>query len=166
MGFPDVFGLFGPLKVGEFSFWYSWTTGMKKSWQISSSKKVPFQDLLKFSDLQYFWLFVHNFLPKHLNRKSWRCFWKFRKFAASQFKPTLKYDLYWRIRFLIFLPVYINELNKWNFAHMEWSKQYKNSRKTPQLQTLDKPAGIMGWTQLFASISFCYIHFWWKNSVL
>ena len=28
-GFPDVFSLFGPCKVGEISFRYSWTTGMK-----------------------------------------------------------------------------------------------------------------------------------------
>ena len=24
----QMFGLFGPFKVGEFSFWYSWTTRM------------------------------------------------------------------------------------------------------------------------------------------
>ena len=29
-GFPNVFSLFGPCKVGEISFRYSWTTGMKK----------------------------------------------------------------------------------------------------------------------------------------
>ena len=28
-GFPDVFSLFGPCKVGEISFRYSWTIGMK-----------------------------------------------------------------------------------------------------------------------------------------
>ena len=29
-GSPYVFSLFGPCKVGEISFMYSWTTGMKK----------------------------------------------------------------------------------------------------------------------------------------
>ena len=29
-GFPDVFSLFGPCKVGEISFRHSWATGMKK----------------------------------------------------------------------------------------------------------------------------------------
>ena len=31
-GFPNVFSLFGPCKVGEISFRYSWTTGIKKSY--------------------------------------------------------------------------------------------------------------------------------------
>ena len=52
-GFPDVFSLFGPLKVGEFSFWYSWTTGMKKSWEISSSKKRQISGL---AQIKYFLL--------------------------------------------------------------------------------------------------------------
>ena len=33
-GFPDVFRLFGPCKVGEISFRHSWTTGMKKKSEI------------------------------------------------------------------------------------------------------------------------------------
>ena len=32
-GFFDVFSLFGPCKVGEISFRYSWTTGMKKKFR-------------------------------------------------------------------------------------------------------------------------------------
>ena len=32
-GFPDVFSLFGPCKVGAISFRYSWTTGMKKKFR-------------------------------------------------------------------------------------------------------------------------------------
>ena len=35
-GFPDVFSLFGPCKVGKISFRYSWTTGMKKKSEILS----------------------------------------------------------------------------------------------------------------------------------
>ena len=38
-GFPDVLGLFGSQMVGEISFRDSWTTGMKKSVEILSSKK-------------------------------------------------------------------------------------------------------------------------------
>ena len=36
--------------VGEISFRYSWTTGMKKSLEISSSKKVRFQGWLKLAN--------------------------------------------------------------------------------------------------------------------
>ena len=38
-GFSVVFGLFGPLKVGEISFRYSWTTGMKKKFRNLIPKK-------------------------------------------------------------------------------------------------------------------------------
>ena len=38
-GFPDVFSLFGPCKVGEISFRYSWTTGMKKKFKNIMLKK-------------------------------------------------------------------------------------------------------------------------------
>ena len=31
-GFPDVFGLFGPVTVVKILFRYSWTPGMKKGW--------------------------------------------------------------------------------------------------------------------------------------
>ena len=40
-------GLFGPFKVGEISIRYSWTTGMKNSWEILSDKKTRFQCCLK-----------------------------------------------------------------------------------------------------------------------
>ena len=33
-GFPDVFSLFGPFKVGAISFRYSWTKRMKKKSEI------------------------------------------------------------------------------------------------------------------------------------
>ena len=35
-GFPNVFSLFGPCKVGKISCRYSWTTGMKKKSEILS----------------------------------------------------------------------------------------------------------------------------------
>merc|ERR1712155_279882 len=38
-GFPDVFSLFGPCKVGAISFRYSWTTGMKKKFRYIILKK-------------------------------------------------------------------------------------------------------------------------------
>ena len=38
-GFPDVFSLFGPCKVGGISFRYSWTTGMKKKFRYLILKK-------------------------------------------------------------------------------------------------------------------------------
>ena len=38
-GFPDVFSLFGPFKVGAISFRYSWTTGMKKKFRNLVLKK-------------------------------------------------------------------------------------------------------------------------------
>ena len=51
-GFPNVFSLFGPCKVGEISFRYSWTTGIKKNVQKSCpQKKVRFQGWFK---LTYF----------------------------------------------------------------------------------------------------------------
>ena len=38
-GFPNVFSLFGPCKVGAISFRYSWTTGMKKKFRNLVLKK-------------------------------------------------------------------------------------------------------------------------------
>ena len=38
-GFPDVFSLFVPYKVGEISFRYSWTTGMTKKFGNLNLKK-------------------------------------------------------------------------------------------------------------------------------
>merc|ERR1711978_71815 len=38
-GFPYVFSLFGPCKVGAISFRYSWTTGMKKKFRNLVLKK-------------------------------------------------------------------------------------------------------------------------------
>ena len=38
-GFPNVFSLFGPCKVGGISFRYSWTTGMKKKFRNLVLKK-------------------------------------------------------------------------------------------------------------------------------
>ena len=38
-GSPDVFSLFGPCKVGEISFRYSWTTWMKKQYRNLIHKK-------------------------------------------------------------------------------------------------------------------------------
>ena len=38
-GFPNVFSLFGPCKVGGISFRYSWTTGMKKKFRNLILKK-------------------------------------------------------------------------------------------------------------------------------
>ena len=84
-GFPNVFSLFGPCKVGEISFRYSWTTGMKKKIRNLVLKKGQisgFAQIDIFLISNFFLLFVHNFLQNHPNVKSWVCFEKFRKFAA------------------------------------------------------------------------------------
>ena len=70
-GFPDVFRLFGPCKVGEISFRYSWTTGIKKSSEILSPKKGQISGLAQidiFSD--FLVLGVANFRINYLRQFS------------------------------------------------------------------------------------------------
>ena len=68
-GFPDVFSLFGPCKVGAISFRYSWTTGMKKSVEILFPKKGQISGLAQFdicSDFLVLW--VANFMINYLRQ--------------------------------------------------------------------------------------------------
>ena len=70
-GFPDVFSLFGPFKVGEISFKYSWTTGTKKNSEILSHIKGQISGLAQidiFSD--FLVLGVANFRINYLRQFS------------------------------------------------------------------------------------------------
>ena len=69
--FLMFFSLFGPFKVGEISFRYSWTTGMKKSSEILSPKKGQISGLAQidiFSD--FLVLGVANFTINYLRQIS------------------------------------------------------------------------------------------------
>ena len=70
-GFPDVFRLFGPCKVGAISFRYSWTTGMKKKFRNPHLKKSQISGLAQidiFSD--FLALGVANFRINYLRQFS------------------------------------------------------------------------------------------------
>ena len=70
-GFPDVFSLFGPFKVGAISFRYSWTTGMKKKFRNLIHKKSQISGLVQidiFSD--FLVLGVANFRINYLRQFS------------------------------------------------------------------------------------------------
>ena len=70
-GFPDVFSLFGPFKVGAISFRYSWTTGMKKKFRNPNLKKGQISGLAQidiFSD--FLVLGVANFRINYLRQFS------------------------------------------------------------------------------------------------
>ena len=93
--------------VGEISFRYSWTTGMKKKFRnlvLEKGQISGFAQIDIFLIFQFFWLFVHNFLRNHPNEKSW-----------VYFEQTLKSDLFLWIRFLYFFFIhvvqeYLNEI--------------------------------------------------------
>ena len=70
-GFPDVFSLFGPFKVGAISFRYSWTTGIIIKFRNLILKKGQISGLAKidtFSD--FLVLGVANFRINYLRQFS------------------------------------------------------------------------------------------------
>ena len=70
-GFPDVFSLFGPFKVGEISFRYSWTTGMKKKFRNLIPKKGQISGLVQIDILSDFLVLgVANFRINYLRQFS------------------------------------------------------------------------------------------------
>ena len=83
-GFPDVFSLFGPFKVGEISFKYSWTTGIKKNSEILSHIKGQISGLAQidiFSD--FLVLGVANFRINYLRQFSFNFENSCAHFAAN-----------------------------------------------------------------------------------
>ena len=57
----------------------------KICWKIATSKRLNFRvcSIWQFSEIYFFWFFVHNILPNHAKLKCWGSIIKFRKFAAK-----------------------------------------------------------------------------------
>ena len=111
------------------------------------------------------------FLQNHPNVKSWVCFEKFKKFAAKWAQENM--SIWANPEIWPFFGDKISELffhscgpriPKWNSAHLAWSKQAKNIRKTPKNSWFTAPCFRTrqpGYpVDIYYETELCWLSFW------